>query len=98
MKIIERKIHLFSGVLLSDLSDHLPFFCVILQKNNDRSAQNHTIKDRKLTEDILRQINIAVCDINWDFLDGLTVHGAYEQFIVNIQTNTLKYTCTHENY
>ena len=86
MKIIERNNHLFSGVLLSDLSDHLPVFCLVsYYKNNDKSAQNHIIKHRKLTDDILRQMNIAVGDINWDFLDGLTVNGAYEQFIVNIQ-------------
>ena len=86
VKIIERNNHLFSGVLLSDLSDHLPVFCLVsYYKNNDKSAQNHIIKHRKLTDDILRQMNIAVCDINWDFLDGLTVNGAYEQFIINIQ-------------
>ena len=85
VKIIERNNHLFSGVLLSDLSDHLPVFCLVsYYKNNDKSAQNHIIKHRKLTDDILRQMNIAVRDINWDFLDGLTVNGAYEQFIVNI--------------
>ena len=62
------------------------FFCLVsYYKNNDKSAQNHIIKHRKLTDDILRQMNIAACDINWYFLDGLTVNGAYEQFIVNIQ-------------
>ena len=86
VKIIERNNHLFSGVLLCDLYDHLPVFCLVsYYKNNEKSAQNHIIKHIKLTDDILRQMNIAVCDINWDFLDGLTVNGAYEQFIVNIQ-------------
>ena len=97
MKIIERNKHLFSGVL-SDLSDHLPVFCLVsYYKNNHIGAQNHIIKHKKLTDDILRQINIAVCDIHWDFLDGLTVNGAYEQFIVSI-TKYFKYPCILENY
>ena len=44
VKIIERNNHLFSGVLLSVLSNHLPVFLVSYYKNNDRSAQNNTIK------------------------------------------------------
>ena len=54
VKIIERSNHLFSGVLLSDISDHLPVFCFVsCFKNNDGSAKNRTIQHRKLREDIL---------------------------------------------
>ena len=77
------KIH--SGIILTDISDHLPIFCFItINKKNTRLHEPLILEHRKITESTLNLIRTAINSTSWSYLNDLDTNNAF-----NIFTETL---------
>lgn len=79
--------HVFSAVLMVDISDHLPILAMTGRKSKKTTSKEPLVfNSRKLTEESLLQIKRDIESSNWDYLNTLSVNGAYNslvQFISN---------------
>ena len=63
-----------SHVVITDISDH--FFCLTIIQGELLDEQHSTIKRRKLTESVLRNIKGALMNIDWNYMHELSVDAA----------------------
>ena len=80
------------GILITDLSDHLPCFCSLKYKNLKHSTENKlTFEHRKLDENAMNNIKSILEQVDWSHLDNLTIENAYQEFtdIINKSLNTV---------
>ena len=77
-----------SGILFSDISDHLPIFCLIGKRKPSKTHNEPLIfKHRPLSNVSIRHIKSALQQINWRHLHKLNINKAFKNF-----TEHLNYT------
>ncbi len=71
-----------SGLLLEDISDHLPIFCILnVIKTQVRAIDDYTTVERRhITPERIDKLNIELGKINWDYLNDMQTNEAYEDF------------------
>ena len=73
---------LLSGIITTDLSDHLPVFVVDSNINANNCPEKITKKVRIINEIRTQQFNNALRNINWDFATCLSCPDqAYNVFL-----------------
>ena len=75
---------LLSGILITDLSDHLPIFAFV-DKKGSKVDKKSKITFRPITSQIIDNINQELTNVNWDFLEETSVNMAYEAFHTKLQ-------------
>ena len=82
---------MFSGILISDLSDHLPIFTIInIVKTNVNKTISYNIKKHIN----LNKLQHDLESFNWPDFNILDVVTAYNCFINTLQTKTFLNTLT----
>ena len=75
-----------SGVLYSDISDHLPIFCLIGKRKYPKTLSEPLIfEHRSISEISIRHITSARQDIDWTYLHQLDINNAFREFITQLQ-------------
>jgi len=76
-----------SGILVNDLSDHLPVYCNIKYKtkSNTIKSKSKTFTHRKVTEHALVNIKYALQEKDWQFLEDIDIEESSKQFSRIIQ-------------
>ncbi len=73
--------YLCSGLLLSDISDHLPIFCITRDRLSDSNEQTYMVF-RDKNEAIIAKFQSSLTNCNWYSLDGFyDPLKAYESFL-----------------
>ena len=75
-----------SGIITTDISDHLPIFVFIGQENTQKHAKSKQITYRKLDENAKDRIKQDLCNINLEFIDNMPVNEAYNEFNSKLQS------------
>ena len=76
----------FTGILINDISNHLPIFTVLRNNLSLRRATPKTKYQRKVTDENLGNLNSDLHEYNWDSIMQLeNVNEAYGMFIKNIE-------------
>ena len=72
--------HKFSGILWSDISDHLPIFQITncSLKPKTKSSVYHK---RLITTDNIENFRSHLCSINWDFSQSSSSNALYNSFM-----------------
>ena len=72
--------HKFSGILWSDISDHLPIFQITncSLKPKTKSSVYHK---RPITTDNIENFRSHLCSINWDFSQSSSSNALYNSFM-----------------
>ncbi len=77
-----------TGILLDNISDHLPIFCIITNKTHKKDNKAYTtIERRHITAEKIQLLNSELSKINWDYLQNMQINDAYENFtekLINI--------------
>ena len=83
---IQRGTVIKSGILLENISDHLPIFCAI-STNTLRADKTKlkTIERRNITPQAINLIKQRIQQTNWEYLRNIDIEYAYQSF-----TDTLK--------
>ena len=88
-----------SGILLSDISDHLPVFAFLGKKEANTHCEPLVFKYRNLNEEAITHIKEYLGNSDWDYLNGMEVDNAFETFVnaVNrsIDTFAPEKNCTY---
>ncbi len=72
-------VNIKSGLITTDISDHLPIFlCIGKQTTTPKSSK--TIITRHLNEDKLIEIKSALSLLNWDELNNMSVNESHNYF------------------
>ena len=70
-----------SGILFSDISGHLPIFCLIGKRKPSKIRNEPlTFKHRHLSNVSIRHIKFALQQINWTYLHQLDINNAVKFF------------------
>jgi len=69
-----------SGVIIADLSDHLPIF-VCIGKRRSYTKPNKTIISRQLNDDKLNEIKLKLGTMDWNDLKNMNINDAHNHFI-----------------
>ena len=82
--IRNRNYNYFSGVFVTDLSDHYPIICMI--EPDKKYFKNECIEMtfRNLSDQNIKCINDALCNIDWSFLENTTLEEGYDYFVQSI--------------
>ncbi len=72
-----------SGILISDISDHLPCL-LLLDQDFRKNSKPIEIISRKLNETAIENIKNDLSNIDWNFVEELPVDSAYSSFIDTI--------------
>lgn len=72
---------IMSGILLYDISDHLPVFAFTEIRRDAYNKKALTFKSRLLNDDKIYNISQALSNINWNNLLALPVSEAYDVFV-----------------
>ena len=78
----ELNLQVDSGLIINDVSDHLPIFQICKYKNLNGTKQNNisTIYKRHVTDESLAKLSSALQHTNWSFLFSIeNVNNAYEE-------------------
>ena len=59
-----------SGLLFTDISDHLPIFCIWFENNQTVNKKNETITIREKNEYNLNKFSEQLSSVNWSELEG----------------------------
>ena len=59
-----------SGLLFTDISDHLPIFCICFENNPTVNKKNETITIREKNEYNLNKFSEQLSRVNWSELEG----------------------------
>ena len=74
-----------SGVLCTNISDHLPIFTLLGNAPSHNPTNNNTTIKKRVFNDVAKEnITNDLTDINWDFLHNLDVNDAYNSFITKL--------------
>ena len=72
-----------SGLLISDVSDHLPVFVICKYPNLNRKTKKQLVKKHLVNSDTLDSLNDKLLDENWEtVLSSKDVNNAYKYFLV----------------
>ena len=81
-----------SGILFSDISDHLPIFCLIGKQTPSKTRNEPLIfKHRPLSNVSIRHIKSALQQINWTHLHQLDVNKAFKNFTEHLNCTIASY-------
>ncbi len=69
-----------SGLILADISDHLPVFILAGHEATTQNKPPVTFTCRKLNEKAYQNIRNAVATIDWNYLHSLDTNSAFESF------------------
>ena len=73
------------GVLYSDISDHLPIFCLIgKRKYPKKLSEPRIFKYRSISEISIRHITSALQEIDWTYLHQLNINNAFKEFMTQL--------------
>ena len=75
--------HSLAGIILNDMSDHLPCF-LFIEKHCRKTMNNEKITTRKVTPAIIEEINKEIDQIDWQNVYSQSVNNAFESFSNNI--------------
>lgn len=76
---------IYSGILLEDISDHLPIFSIITSKEERVSTPTHKLIERRyLNEAVIEETKVYLDNIDWDYLHTMPINDAFENFNVCI--------------
>ena len=74
-----------SGILTTDLSDHLPCICTLkFEKAAHKTKKELTFQHRNIDENAINRMKILLSQIDWSHLHTFTVENAYQNFIEKI--------------
>ena len=74
-----------SGILTTDLSDHLPCICTLkFEKAGHTTKKELTFQHRNIDENAINRMKILLSQIDWRHLHTLTVENSYQNCIENI--------------
>ena len=83
----------YSGILFSDKSDHLPIFCLIGKRKPSKTRNEPLIfKHRPLSNVSIERIKSALQQINWTHLQQLDINKAFKNFIEHLNCTIASYT------
>ena len=80
------KYALKSGILLSDISDHLPVFLYMERPDEHKSRDPLVFKCRPLRENNINQIRLCLQNTDWSVLETTSLHDAYNFLVSTINT------------
>ena len=81
-----------SGILFSDISDHLPIFCLIGKRKPPKTRNEPLIfKHRPLSNVSIRHIKSALQQINWTHLHQLDINKAFKNFTEHLNCTIASY-------
>ena len=72
--------HKFSGILWSDISDHLPIFQITNFSLNPKTKSSFYHK-RLITTHNIENVRPHLCSINWDFSQSSSSNALYNSFM-----------------
>jgi hypothetical protein len=75
-----------AGILLSDISDHLPVLCLVTCEGNSCANKTTTFKTRKLTQNVYDEVGSILQETDWNILDNMSIDDAYTFFIHTLTT------------
>ena len=80
---INSKKDIKSGLIFSDISDHLPIFlCIGKQITHPKPPK--TMLNRQMNDNKLMQIKVALNQINWDDLNAMNTNESHDHFITKL--------------
>jgi hypothetical protein len=89
-----------SGILLTDISDHLPIFVCLGQQTSKHKKSFINVTKRIFNAGNIQAINDILLNRNWDYLNDLSANEAYNDFakileeildtVAPIQTKTIR--------
>ena len=81
-----------SGIIISDMSDHLPIFCFLsYKKQKSKTGKAATFESRPITADGISAMINKLQHIDWNCLEHSTTDDAYNTFIQ--QLNNIMDVC-----
>ena len=95
---IKRSIN--SGLIITDISDHLPIFCISkLKTNEDESTDKFIIKKPVVNSETINTLNKELASVNWNdkVINIKNVNLAYDNFL-NIFKNKFSASCPIKHY
>ena len=73
---------IYSGIIISDLSDHMPVFCFMNYHNDKHSIKTPlTFETRPLSKESVTHLIQVLETINWNYLKSYSIEDAYNDFI-----------------
>ena len=79
-----------SFIVKTDISDH--YVCITsIQNQILKGKRNIKMVTRKITDDVMRNMNASLCNRNWNELNNMSVHDASEKLIFEIQVVMIHY-------
>jgi hypothetical protein len=70
-----------SGIILTDISDHLPIFSFLYcTKKKTKPCESLIFEHRPLTQNTINQITAAIEHIDWSYLNGFDTNDAFLKF------------------
>ena len=78
----------FSGIITTDISDHLPVIFITSKKQNVSKGQHKSFTYRPTNEQTLHNIYNHLSNIDWTYLNTLAINDAWTQFH-NTLNNTI---------
>ena len=76
--------NIFSGIVTSDISDHLPVLTCVGACKLKQSKQPLTFKSRSLTDSKITAIKQSITNVDWESMSGGTIEDAWNYFISEI--------------
>ena len=81
---------IYSGIIISDLSDHMPVFCFMNYHSHKHSIKIPlTFETRPLSKEFVIHLLQVLETINWNYLKSYSIEDAYNDFISKL--NELMY-------
>ena len=82
---INTKITARAGILITDLSDHMPVVCITSYKNKKYKNRKALIfEQRPFNENNLARISLELQQVDWSLMTNMNVNEAYCHFIEKI--------------
>ena len=82
-----------NGILINDLSDHLPVFSISETETNYGTKSESVVFKRKINNKTIADLNSRLSKVNWkNILESVNIDEAYENFINTVQ-NVFAITC-----
>ncbi len=69
----------FSGILLSDISDHFPVFVVVGNRHQNTSKESLIFKSRSFCGQAFTNMERYLSQLNWTFRSNIELNYAYSK-------------------
>jgi hypothetical protein len=86
-----KHIQISSGIILNDISDHLPIF-MFSETYQPTKNEPLTFEHRKLNDETFQQISNALANIDWSCLNSYNAEDSYNTLIRNINDTVEHFT------